>query len=216
MISKQYRSVSTSAGPRTNLSNDQCGHHRLCATRSSLSLTRRVLRARRKQNGKSSQILGNHRVGKLAGSTLGARKLVAQLIGSKYKFEMDSGPGPETVINGKRLLILAVLDILDFKPIQTCSRPRKKRPPTLVWARQHRETSSAPHHSISMRKNGQQLLWQRRGGLPAIRLLDQHCRFPVASCVTPIRCHVRRRRRTLERHRLHVRTPKAGLHVWAW
>ena len=40
----------------------------------------------------------------IAGSTLGARKLVAQLIGSKYKFEMDSGPGPETVINGKRLL----------------------------------------------------------------------------------------------------------------
>ena len=40
----------------------------------------------------------------IAGSALGARKLVAQLVGSKYKFEMDSGPGPETVINGRRLL----------------------------------------------------------------------------------------------------------------
>lgn len=35
---------------------------------------------------------------------MGARSLWAQLIGSKYKFSMDSGPGPETVINGKRCL----------------------------------------------------------------------------------------------------------------
>jgi 7-keto-8-aminopelargonate synthetase-like enzyme len=35
---------------------------------------------------------------------LGARNLWAQLIGSKYKFIMGSGPGPETVINGKRYL----------------------------------------------------------------------------------------------------------------
>ena len=35
---------------------------------------------------------------------VGARNLLAQLIGSKYKFTMDSGPGPETVINGKRYL----------------------------------------------------------------------------------------------------------------
>ena len=32
------------------------------------------------------------------------RDLWAQLLGSKYKFSMDSGPGPETVINGKRYL----------------------------------------------------------------------------------------------------------------
>jgi hypothetical protein len=35
---------------------------------------------------------------------MGARNLLAQLIGSRYKFTMDSGPGPETVINGKRYL----------------------------------------------------------------------------------------------------------------
>ena len=35
---------------------------------------------------------------------MGARNLLAQLIGSRYKFTMDSGPGPETVINGKRCL----------------------------------------------------------------------------------------------------------------
>jgi 8-amino-7-oxononanoate synthase len=40
----------------------------------------------------------------VAAANFGARKLLAQLIGSNYKFEMDSGPGPETVINGKRLL----------------------------------------------------------------------------------------------------------------
>jgi len=34
----------------------------------------------------------------------GARDLFAQLIGSKYKFVMGSGPGPETTINGKRYL----------------------------------------------------------------------------------------------------------------
>ena len=34
----------------------------------------------------------------------GARDLLAQLIGSKYKFSMDSGPGPHTVINGKKCL----------------------------------------------------------------------------------------------------------------
>jgi hypothetical protein len=33
-----------------------------------------------------------------------ARDLWSQLIGSKYKFTMDSGPGPETVISGKRCL----------------------------------------------------------------------------------------------------------------
>jgi len=41
--------------------------------------------------------------GALAAST-GVRALFAQLVGSKYKFSMDSGPGPETVINGKRYL----------------------------------------------------------------------------------------------------------------
>jgi 7-keto-8-aminopelargonate synthetase-like enzyme len=35
---------------------------------------------------------------------LGAKEMAAQLIGSKYKFVMDSGPAPETVINGKRYL----------------------------------------------------------------------------------------------------------------
>ena len=35
---------------------------------------------------------------------IGTRSLWAQLIGSRYKFTMDSGPGPETVINGKRYL----------------------------------------------------------------------------------------------------------------
>ena len=33
-----------------------------------------------------------------------ARDLFAQLIGSKYKFLMDSGPGPHTVINGRKCL----------------------------------------------------------------------------------------------------------------
>ena len=37
-------------------------------------------------------------------ASMGARNLLAQLIGSRYKFTMDSGPGPETVINGKRCL----------------------------------------------------------------------------------------------------------------
>jgi 8-amino-7-oxononanoate synthase len=37
-------------------------------------------------------------------STLAGRNLLAQLVGSKYKFEMDGGPGAETVINGKRYL----------------------------------------------------------------------------------------------------------------
>ena len=37
-------------------------------------------------------------------ASMGARSLWAQLIGSKYKFSMESGPGPETVINGKRCL----------------------------------------------------------------------------------------------------------------
>ncbi len=37
-------------------------------------------------------------------TSAGIRNLVAQLVGSKYKFSMDSGPGPETVINGKRCL----------------------------------------------------------------------------------------------------------------
>ncbi|MGA8149609.1 MAG: pyridoxal phosphate-dependent aminotransferase family protein [Terriglobales bacterium] len=37
-------------------------------------------------------------------STLIGRNLLAQLLGSKYKFEMDGGPGPETAINGKRFL----------------------------------------------------------------------------------------------------------------
>jgi 7-keto-8-aminopelargonate synthetase-like enzyme len=35
---------------------------------------------------------------------MGVRNLLAQLIGSRYRFTMDSGPGPETVINGKRYL----------------------------------------------------------------------------------------------------------------
>lgn len=37
-------------------------------------------------------------------STLAGRNLLAQLLGSKYKFEMDGGPGPETLINGRRFL----------------------------------------------------------------------------------------------------------------
>jgi 8-amino-7-oxononanoate synthase len=37
-------------------------------------------------------------------TSAGVRNLLAQLVGSKYKFSMDSGPGPETVINGKRCL----------------------------------------------------------------------------------------------------------------
>ena len=37
-------------------------------------------------------------------ASMGARSLLGQLIGSRYKFTMDSGPGPETVINGKRCL----------------------------------------------------------------------------------------------------------------
>lgn len=51
----------------------------------------------------------------IAGATLGARKLVAQLMGSKYKFEMDSGPGPETVINGKRLLYFGGTGYFSFQ-----------------------------------------------------------------------------------------------------
>ena len=35
---------------------------------------------------------------------MGVREVAAQLIGSKYKFVMDSGPAPETVISGKRYL----------------------------------------------------------------------------------------------------------------
>ncbi len=38
------------------------------------------------------------------GGIMGARGVWAQLVGSKYKFTMDSGPAPETVINGKRCL----------------------------------------------------------------------------------------------------------------
>lgn len=37
-------------------------------------------------------------------ASLRARTLWGQLIGSRYKFTMDSGPGPETVINGRRYL----------------------------------------------------------------------------------------------------------------
>ena len=40
----------------------------------------------------------------LVAASAGARSLWAQLIGSKYKFTMESGPGPETIINGKRCL----------------------------------------------------------------------------------------------------------------
>lgn len=51
----------------------------------------------------------------IAGATLGARKLVAQLMGSKYKFEMGSGPGPETVINGKKLLYFGGTGYFSFQ-----------------------------------------------------------------------------------------------------
>jgi 8-amino-7-oxononanoate synthase len=51
----------------------------------------------------------------IAGATLGARKLAAQLVGSKYRFEMDSGPGPETVINGKRLLYFGGTGYFSFQ-----------------------------------------------------------------------------------------------------
>ena len=47
------------------------------------------------------------RRGFLAGAAalaLGARDVLAQLAGSTYKFLMGSGPGPETVINGRRCL----------------------------------------------------------------------------------------------------------------
>ena len=40
----------------------------------------------------------------IGASSLLHRRLLAQIIGSKYKFEMDSGPGPETIINGKKFL----------------------------------------------------------------------------------------------------------------
>lgn len=40
----------------------------------------------------------------LAGIIGGVRQMAAQMIGSTYKFVMQSGPGPETVINGKRYL----------------------------------------------------------------------------------------------------------------
>jgi 8-amino-7-oxononanoate synthase len=40
----------------------------------------------------------------LLASTVGIRNVAAQLVGSKYKFIMESGPGPETVINGKKYL----------------------------------------------------------------------------------------------------------------
>jgi 7-keto-8-aminopelargonate synthetase-like enzyme len=43
-------------------------------------------------------------IGGALAMTAGARDLFAQLIGSNYKFIMGSGPGPETVINGKRYL----------------------------------------------------------------------------------------------------------------
>jgi 7-keto-8-aminopelargonate synthetase-like enzyme len=35
---------------------------------------------------------------------LGTKELAAQLVGSSYKFIMGSGPGPETVVNGKKCL----------------------------------------------------------------------------------------------------------------
>jgi 7-keto-8-aminopelargonate synthetase-like enzyme len=46
---------------------------------------------------------------------VGARNLLAQLIGSKYKFIMDSGPGPETVINGKRYLYFGGTGYFSFQ-----------------------------------------------------------------------------------------------------
>jgi 7-keto-8-aminopelargonate synthetase-like enzyme len=45
----------------------------------------------------------------------GARNLLAQLIGSRYKFTMDSGPGPETVINGKRYLYFGGTGYFSFQ-----------------------------------------------------------------------------------------------------
>jgi 7-keto-8-aminopelargonate synthetase-like enzyme len=47
--------------------------------------------------------------------SVGARNLLAQLIGSKYKFIMGSGPGPETVINGKRYLYFGGTGYFSFQ-----------------------------------------------------------------------------------------------------
>ena len=46
---------------------------------------------------------------------MGARNLLAQLIGSRYKFTMDSGPGPQTVINGKRYLYFGGTGYFSFQ-----------------------------------------------------------------------------------------------------
>ena len=51
----------------------------------------------------------------LLATSVGARRLFAQLIGSKYKFVMGSGPGPETVINGKRLLYFGGTGYFSFQ-----------------------------------------------------------------------------------------------------
>jgi 7-keto-8-aminopelargonate synthetase-like enzyme len=51
----------------------------------------------------------------LVTASLGARNLFAQLIGSRYKFTMGSGPGPETVINGKRYLYFGGTGYFSFQ-----------------------------------------------------------------------------------------------------
>ena len=51
----------------------------------------------------------------LVAASLGARNLFGQLIGSRYKFTMGSGPGPETVINGKRYLYFGGTGYFSFQ-----------------------------------------------------------------------------------------------------
>jgi len=51
----------------------------------------------------------------LVAAGAGARNLLAQLIGSRYKFTMDSGPGPQTVINGKRYLYFGGTGYFSFQ-----------------------------------------------------------------------------------------------------
>jgi len=51
----------------------------------------------------------------LVAASIGLRNLFAQLIGSQYKFTMGSGPGPETVINGKRYLYFGGTGYFSFQ-----------------------------------------------------------------------------------------------------
>jgi len=51
----------------------------------------------------------------LVAASVSARNLLGQLIGSRYKFIMGSGPGPETVINGKRYLYFGGTGYFSFQ-----------------------------------------------------------------------------------------------------